>query len=291
MFYFREMAKKIPRFFTEKTNTVKFLLFVTFFALTFIIIYKPFGLNKWQTLIGRDAYMLYMTLLIFIGFFILTISRLFMYVINKKQRLTYLYYILWIIAEVIVIAFSCTIVAWAIRERQTYFYEILPRTFFYTISILLIPYTLSWLYFSMKENEKVIKQITHDEKLKDEPVASKDLINFKDEKGNLRLSVKLDHLYYIESANNYIYIYYENNKKELSKSTLRSSLKIIEESFPDSGLIRCHRSFIINFKKVKVLRKEKDGLFIELDSDGIADIPVSKTYVEEMIKLFSKHSV
>lgn len=285
------MTKKIPRFLTEKTNTVKFLLFVTFFALTFIIIYKPFGSNKWLTLIGREAYMIYMSLLVLIGFFILTISRLFMYVINKKHRLTYLYYILWIITEVIIIAISCTIVAWSIKEKQTHFYEILVRTFFYTISILLIPYTLSWLYFSMKENEKVIKQITHDESIKDELVASKDLINFKDEKGNLRLSVKLDHLYYIESANNYIYIYYENNKKELSKSTLRSSLKIIEENFPDSGLVRCHRSFIINFKKVKVLRKEKDGLFIELDSEGIADIPVSKTYVEEMIKLFSKHSV
>jgi DNA-binding LytR/AlgR family response regulator len=95
----------------------------------------------------------------------------------------------------------------------------------------------------------------------------------------------------MESANNYIYVYYENSKKELSKSTLRSSLKIIEESFPDIGLIRCHRSYIINFKKVKVLRKDKEGLKIELDYDGIADIPVSKTYVDEIIKLFSKHSV
>ena len=68
-------------------------------------------------------------------------------------------------------------------------------------------------------------------------------------------------------------------------------MKIIEESYPESGLIRCHRSYIINFKKVKILRKEKDGLFLELDSDEIADIPVSKTYVDEMIKLFSKHSV
>jgi DNA-binding LytR/AlgR family response regulator len=48
---------------------------------------------------------------------------------------------------------------------------------------------------------------------------------------------------------------------------------------------------MINFKKVKVLRKETDGLQIELDANNIADIPVSKTYVDEMLKLFSKHSV
>ncbi|MDD2622629.1 MAG: LytTR family DNA-binding domain-containing protein [Bacteroidales bacterium] len=284
------MAKKLPGFFTEKTNTVKFLLFVTFFALTFIIIYKPFGSNKWLTLIGREAYMLYMSILVLIGFIILTTSRIVMSFVNKHNPFTYLIYISWIIAEIIIIAISCTLVAWSIKEEPTTFFEILPRTFFYTISILIIPYTLSWLYFSMKENEKVIKRFTQEEP-KEVAESTKDLINFTDEKGNLRLSVKIEHLYYIESANNYVYIYYENNKKEITKSTLRSSLKIIEESYPESGLIRCHRSYIINFKKVKILRKEKDGLFLELDSDEIADIPVSKTYVDEMIKLFSKHSV
>lgn len=284
------MAKKLPGFFTEKTNTVKFLLFVTFFALTFIIIYKPFGSNKWLTLIGREAYMLYMSILVLIGFIILTTSRIVMSFVNKHNPFTYLIYISWIIAEIIIIAISCTLVAWSIKEEPTTFFEILPRTFFYTISTLIIPYTLSWLYFSMKENEKVIKRFTQEEP-KEVAESTKDLINFTDEKGNLRLSVKIEHLYYIESANNYVYIYYENNKKEITKSTLRSSLKIIEESYPESGLIRCHRSYIINFKKVKILRKEKDGLFLELDSDEIADIPVSKTYVDEMIKLFSKHSV
>jgi DNA-binding LytR/AlgR family response regulator len=150
------------------------------------------------------------------------------------------------------------------------------------------------LYFSLKENEKLLNIIKKDKKEDEDETPinnTKDLINLKDENGNLRLSIKLEHLYYMESANNYIYVYYENSKKELSKSTLRSSLKIIEESFPDIGLIRCHRSYIINFKKVKVLRKDKEGLKIELDYDGIADIPVSKTYVDEIIKLFSKHSV
>ena len=208
------MAKKLPGFFTEKTNTVKFLLFVTFFALTFIIIYKPFGSNKWLTLIGREAYMLYMSILVLIGFIILTTSRIVMSFVNKHNPFTYLIYISWIIAEIIIIAISCTLVAWSIKEEPTTFFEILPRTFFYTISILIIPYTLSWLYFSMKENEKVIKRFTQEEP-KEVAESTKDLINFTDEKGNLRLSVKIEHLYYIESANNYVYIYYENNKKKL----------------------------------------------------------------------------
>ncbi|HOR81167.1 MAG TPA: LytTR family DNA-binding domain-containing protein [Bacteroidales bacterium] len=289
------MEKKTPIFLAEKVNIVKFLIFVTVFALTFIFIYEPFNGEKlWQKLIGKEHASLYMSFLIAIGFVVLIISRLLLYKAQKKFTISYVFYILWMILEISFITLICTLVAWSINTQNTNFSTILPRTFYYTVSILLIPYTVFWLYFSLKENEKLLNIIKKDKKEDDDETSinnTKDLINLKDENGNLRLSIKLEHLYYMESANNYIYVYYENSKKELSKSTLRSSLKIIEESFPDIGLIRCHRSYIINFKKVKVLRKDKEGLKIELDYDGIADIPVSKTYVDEIIKLFSKHSV
>lgn len=286
------MTKKTPTFLTEKVNIFKFLLFVTLFAVTFIFIYKPVGGTRiWQDLIGKGHPLLYMSLLILIGFMVLIVSRVFLHKTQKLFIISYLFYVLWMIAEICLITITCTFAAWAINEHHTNFLKILPRTFYYTVSILLIPYIIFWLYFSLKENEKVLQKMNEDDKIKENEPNAKDLINFSDEKGNLRLSVKLDHLFYLESANNYIYIYYENNKKELSKCTLRSSLKIIEETFPDIGLIRCHRSYMINFKKIKVLRKEKEGLLVELDSNGIADIPISKTYVDEMLKLFSKHSV
>lgn len=290
--YTINMSKNTPTFLTEKVNIIKFLLFVTIFAITFIFIYKPFGGTKiWQNIIGKESPLLYMSLLVIIGFIVLIISRITLYKTQKLYNISYLFYIVWMISEISFITITCTFFAWAINENDTHFFKILPRTFYYTVSILLIPYTIFWLYFSLKEHEKVLQKLNTENDNKEPDNSAKNLINFRDEKGNLRLSVKLDHLYYLESANNYIYIYYENNKKELSKCTLRSSLKIIEDTFPDSGLIRCHRSYMINFKKVKVLRKEKDGLQIELDTNNIADIPVSKTYVDEMLKLFSKHSV
>ena len=39
-----------------------------------------------------------------------------------------------------------------------------------------------------------------------------------------------------------------------------------------------------NIDKIKVLRREKENLFIELDYPGLKDIPVSKTYGEELLK-------
>ncbi len=68
---------------------------------------------------------------------------------------------------------------------------------------------------------------------------------------------------------------------------LRSRLKTIEDSFKDSSLLRCHRKYIVNTKKVKVLRKEADGYFIDLDNEAIPPIAVTRTYLANVINHFS----
>jgi DNA-binding LytR/AlgR family response regulator len=45
---------------------------------------------------------------------------------------------------------------------------------------------------------------------------------------------------------------------------------------------------MVNFEKVKVIKKDKDGLKLELDGLSVADIPVSKTYIKAVMQTFSK---
>ncbi len=45
---------------------------------------------------------------------------------------------------------------------------------------------------------------------------------------------------------------------------------------------------MVNFEKVRVIRKEKDGLKLELEIPSLSDIPVSRTYVENVMLTFSK---
>ena len=71
---------------------------------------------------------------------------------------------------------------------------------------------------------------------------------------------------------------------------LRCRLKTVEESFRESDLIRCHRKYIVNMSKVRVLSKEKSGYFLELDSDLIDLIPISKTYEEAVLTRFNARS-
>ncbi|MPN26333.1 hypothetical protein SDC9_173757 [bioreactor metagenome] len=59
----------------------------------------------------------------------------------------------------------------------------------------------------------------------------------------------------------------------------------------DSPLVRCHRSYMVNLDKVKVLRKTKSGIFMELDAPNAPDIPVSKTYYDKVMGKFSQYTV
>ena len=96
----------------------------------------------------------------------------------------------------------------------------------------------------------------------------------------------LSNILYIESADNYVEIYYLK-KGKVSHFMLRNTLKLIEELYGSSVIMRCHRSYMVNIKNVKVLRKDKDGLLLELDIDGVPDIPVSKSYTEKILEVFS----
>ena len=71
---------------------------------------------------------------------------------------------------------------------------------------------------------------------------------------------------------------------------LRCRLKTVEESFRGSSLVRCHRKYIVNMDKVKVLRKEKDGYELDLDNDSIAPIPITTTYSENVLSRFNNSS-
>lgn len=113
------------------------------------------------------------------------------------------------------------------------------------------------------------------------------IINLYDHNGIMRFSIKESDLYYIISQDNYVRIHYLNNG-EMSRYMLRCPLKVIEKSLKGSSLIRCHRSYMVNISRIKVLRSEREGFFIDLDYDGAAEIPISKSYSDTFMEHFSK---
>jgi len=285
------MNKKIPEFSYSILYNIYFLLFTLFFSLLFIAFYSPFNLTIWFTNNKLENFAI-ASIVIFAGFGFLFFSRIILYLTGKKVKLTYWQYIIWIILEFTMFAFFYSIFTkFVLKDIHRTFIEIFTRTSFYTFLILLLPYSLSFFYFYYLDKSKQLAMLKKDVRKRKShfqiPMIKEqsDLIHFYDEKGILRLSVKHFNLYYIESDVNYITVYYTQND-EMLHFTLRSSLVKIEETAEFDNLIRCHRSFLINFNKVKSFKKEKEGGIIELDHPSNPTIAVSKTYLPTLLEKF-----
>ena len=118
---------------------------------------------------------------------------------------------------------------------------------------------------------------------------SSKIINFFDEKDELQLSLRLDHIYFLESAENYVNIYYMN-KASTERFTLRSTLKKQQEKLEKYGFLRCHRSYLVNFDNILLLRKDKDGPYLDFGVPNMPQIPVSKTYLDAVTAYFISNS-
>jgi DNA-binding LytR/AlgR family response regulator len=99
--------------------------------------------------------------------------------------------------------------------------------------------------------------------------------------------VRSDQIFWIESADNYIKVHYLD-KGKIASFMIRNTLKNIENSFAHTSLVRCNRSTVVNFDKVKILRKEQEGIFLVLDHEAVPDVPVSRTYASRVLSRFSE---
>ena len=113
-----------------------------------------------------------------------------------------------------------------------------------------------------------------------------DMYKIYDEKGDLKLIVRPEMLYYIESADNYVIIHYLNSDK-MEKMMIRNTLKNIEWRFRDKTLVRCHRSYIVNIANVKMLKRADNELLLDFGIESLRPLPVSKTYSNEVMQRLS----
>src|SRR5664279_1220888 len=279
-----DFQKQIPPYINEKQNIIRLVLFTSLFALVFINAYSPFGADKWYSL-TRLQFFTYSSLTILVGVLVVVISRIIMYNVSKRYSIKIWQYLGWICAEILSMALTYALFEKIILKDTRLFTDLVRNSSRNTALVLLLPYSILWLYFSWQDKKEQIEKLAD---LPPFPENSRNMIPFYDDKGILKFSIKKENLLFLESAENYVNICYLN-KGKVSKYLLRDTLKKIEDTFSGSEIIRCHRSYIVNFEKVKVIRKDKDGLKLEFDNPSVTDIPVSKTYVNAVMQTFSKY--
>ena len=279
-----DFQKPIPSYLNEKQNIVRLILFTSLFALIFINIYSPFGSETWFS-VTRLQFFTYSSLIILTGVLVVVISRVIMYRVYKRSTILIWHYLVWIFAEVLSMALSYAVFEKFLLSDTRLFIDLVKISSRNTALVLLLPYSVSWLYFSWRDKKEQIERLAEGQTF---PANTRNMIPFYDEKGILKFSVKKENLLYLESAENYVSICYIN-KDKVSKYLLRDTLKKIEETFSGSEFVRCHRSYMVNFEKVKVIRRDKDGMKLGFDNPLVMDIPVSKTYINPVMETFSKY--
>ncbi len=282
--------QEIPKFLLDKRYLFGSVVFILTFSILFMAIYSPFSNTAWFSLTNM------MDLGKTVAFYIVAvaimfISKMLMNMYQKRIKFTYAKYISWIVVEIVAIAIFYTYFTLLYMPDESYnVVNILLKALGCILLIEAIPYTILTLYAAYRDKTEELQMLQYELSLAGEPsVAYPSLINLYDYNGTLKLTINSDSLYYMESQDNYVKIYYENQGKLLSYM-LRCRTKAIEESLVDTSMVRCHRSYMVNVMKINHIKKGGKARYIVLSNEDIKPIPVSKSYFKNLIEKIDKYN-
>ena len=252
------------------------VFFTTFSSFIFLNFFEPFGLYYDKSIPAQE---------VFVELFIATTIAFVMLSITQfvlRPLLNFFISNIWLIAgwflfEAVIVAIVWSFLDYVIEEKSQPFIYFLVENFLAYVLIMFLPYFLFIAYIYFRDKVNVVetdRQIVQNERTN---------ISFKDETGDIKLIVDSENLLFIQSSDNYVEInYIESNipKKILIRNTLKN-LEIDMQHFP---IIRCHRSFMINTKRIESAKKTASGFDVKMQMISAITIPVSRSYVSELKK-------
>lgn len=276
----------VSSYMTSNKNNIKLILFTAVFSLCFINIYRPFDSTEWYDVSGF-YYFVYSFLLVLTGILVIAASRFGMSRFIKRNKLHNVEYFLWVLIEILILSIIYTIYTITARPELTWWHFsdvmiVFEQINLKTILVIILPYIVSWLYFANEDKRKKIRTILEKEKT----VLPNAIVQFCDENDELRFSAQTGNVVLLESADNYVEITYLNQGVP-TKFLLRNTLKRLSNTtLYNSPIKRCHRSRMVNFAHVEALRKQPNGIYLEIDVPNIKMISVSKSYQDEVTEFF-----
>ena len=278
---------KIPDTYFKGNIMACYILLIPLYAFFFLIGAKPFHLDTFMEVTqGQLAFRA--AIMASIELVVALISRLSMLLVRSKHQINYTGFILWELMEALAITMFCALFVWLMDKRAMTYVDLLPKMFLITCSILVFPYIIVALISELKERDsRIAKNLVTIDKYASGQIGREDsTLPFMDEKRSLKLAIAANAVLYVEAADNYVNICYLNMDK-MVRYPLRNSMRAIEQICESNNIVRCHRSYYVNLRKVSALQKGPDGLFAELEYAGAPHIPVSATYSESVTGKFS----
>ena len=292
------LEQQLPKAVFTISRQSMIVLAMAIISVAFITIFHPFSIYESLDFIitkntsriinsVEDTFYIALASVVLLGSIIVLISRIIL-VKTASTKLTYRGFLLWCWVEFVIVAFSIAILSAALFHQESIsIFRLFTKVLGRTTCILFIPYVFCWLYIIIVDKASQLKALRESID-KNELTQQKSYILFYDEHDEMRLSVKREDLVMIESADNYVCVWYLNNG-HIKKSMIRNTMKrVVQQMGDNSSIQRCHRSYMINMDLVKILRRDKEGVFIEFGIEGVFDVPISKTYINNITEWFTK---
>ncbi len=277
----------IPKFLFEMKSIWLFLATMLVVTLLFIVFYQPASFLRTEEPVSNLNIYIYTVIMVASGAGMFVISRMLLFYVQKKTTMEFFHFIIWMAVELIVISVLLTVIGFFLGNvAQLPFSDMLWRVSLDFLSVIAVPYIISVLVFYLDDRRRLVQSLRHRLEMQaDQLLPEGENINFYDRGGKLAFSTRRTNVLYIEAANNYSNIHYINEGKE-DTFILRNSLKMLDDPEKYKGLLRCHRGFIVNIENVKLLRKDKEFLVLEL-TQGSRAIPVSDSYYQRVVQSFA----
>jgi hypothetical protein len=119
------------------------------------------------------------------------------------------------------------------------------------------------------------------QKLQENKSIDAKLVHFISDYQKDNLSLRVNLILFIKSANNYIEIFWKESG-EVKNQMVRCSLTKAEETLSDVKFIfKCHRSYMVNIKHIDKIEGSSQGYRLFFENVDF-HIPVSKNYVHKL---------
>lgn len=260
--------KQIPDSILSLTSLLLHVLTLPAFFLCFILLYQ----SEWMVDflgMGRDMVVFNTLILMCIMIAVLCGSRIPMTACRKHLHLPWVYYILWSLAEMVVMALFMALYMTLMYHGEQGYFVCAGKCMLVLVATISYPYAIINLLMYCKNNQSITME-------------EDNLIRFYDSTERLKLVIAADSILYIQADENYVHIHYVKGEQEKDYA-LRNSMRTIEEGLQKHGIVRCQRSFFVNPRHVKVLRRDKEGVIVaELDFANTKAVPVSPKYYQEL---------
>lgn len=273
---------EIPELLLTKANTTIQTIFTSIFAYVFINIYKPFGSSTWYE-VDNWQFRIYSGLLVLLGMVVVVVSRIILLAMIKRRQVKLGPFLLFVAGEIIFMGALYALFERIFLNDHRHFIEIWFLAIQNTSLILLIPYLMSTLFFMWEEKKLRLERVLDEKKGENKPI----FIPFLDENEILRISIKKEDVIFLASDDNYVVIHYLMDGEE-QKYMLRNTLKKLEDKLEPYGVIRCHRSYMVNLLHVNLMTNEKRTLNLILKKPLKLKVPVSKTYEDRLIQVLNR---